>query len=103
MRAMTFRFPPRQRAALAITERPDSSVVERGPEKAGVGGSIPSLATIIFNYLAKSLQKPDPLSTRDWFLLTVFSSTPDRTADTPWVHGFLEREDVHRRFPSPMG
>ncbi len=26
--------------------RPDSSVVERGPEKAGVGGSIPSLATI---------------------------------------------------------
>jgi hypothetical protein len=47
--------------------RPDSSVVERGPEKAGVGGSIPSLATIIFNYLAKSLQKPDPLSTRDWF------------------------------------
>ena len=24
---------------------PDSSVVERGPEKAGVGGSIPSLAT----------------------------------------------------------
>jgi hypothetical protein len=31
--------------------RPDSSVVERGPEKAGVGGSIPSLATI-FNNLA---------------------------------------------------
>jgi hypothetical protein len=29
----------------AITLRPDSSVVERGPEKAGVGGSIPSLAT----------------------------------------------------------
>ena len=27
--------------------RPDSSVVERGPEKAGVGGSIPSLATTI--------------------------------------------------------
>ena len=26
-------------------KRPDSSVVERGPEKAGVGGSIPSLAT----------------------------------------------------------
>ena len=32
--------------------RPDSSVVERGPEKAGVGGSIPSLATtIIINNL----------------------------------------------------
>ena len=30
-----------------FTLRPGSSVVERGPEKAGVGGSIPSLATII--------------------------------------------------------
>ena len=28
-------------------KRPDSSVVERGPEKAGVGGSIPSLATTL--------------------------------------------------------
>jgi hypothetical protein len=27
-------------------------LVERGPEKAGVGGSIPSLATILFNNLA---------------------------------------------------
>jgi hypothetical protein len=27
-------------------------LVERGPEKAGVGGSIPSLATNIFNNLA---------------------------------------------------
>jgi hypothetical protein len=27
-------------------------LVERGPEKAGVGGSIPSLATIPFNNLA---------------------------------------------------
>jgi hypothetical protein len=27
-------------------------LVERGPEKAGVGGSIPSLATINFNNLA---------------------------------------------------
>ena len=30
---------------LKFALRPDSSVVERGPEKAGVGGSIPSLAT----------------------------------------------------------
>ena len=30
----------------SVMPRPDSSVVERGPEKAGVGGSIPSLATI---------------------------------------------------------
>src|SRR5882757_3676131 len=29
----------------SVMPRPDSSVVERGPEKAGVGGSIPSLAT----------------------------------------------------------
>jgi hypothetical protein len=41
-------------------------VVERGPEKAGVGGSIPSLATILFNDLAKAARKRHPLSTRDW-------------------------------------
>jgi hypothetical protein len=29
-----------------------AQLVERGPEKAGVGGSIPSLATNIFNNLA---------------------------------------------------
>ena len=29
-----------------------AQVVERSPEKAGVGGSTPSLATIIFNDLA---------------------------------------------------
>ena len=33
-----------------------AQLVERGPEKAGVGGSIPSLATILFNNLA-SLKK----------------------------------------------
>ena len=34
-------------------------MVERGPEKAGVGGSIPSLATNTFNNLAiaKNIQK----------------------------------------------
>ncbi len=32
--------------------RPDSSVVERGPEKAGVGGSIPSLATTFRRLMA---------------------------------------------------
>ena len=31
----------------ALMPRPGSSVVERGPEKAGVGGSIPSLATTL--------------------------------------------------------
>jgi hypothetical protein len=34
-----------QDRTLKFALRPDSSVVERGPEKAGVGGSIPSLAT----------------------------------------------------------
>ena len=38
--------PETWRARISETlPRPDSSVVERGPEKAGVGGSIPSLAT----------------------------------------------------------
>ncbi len=32
---------------LSLMPRPGSSVVERGPEKAGVGGSIPSLATTL--------------------------------------------------------
>ena len=36
-----------QEMQLISALRPGSSVVERGPEKAGVGGSIPSLATII--------------------------------------------------------
>ena len=34
-----------EKFALMFALGPDSSVVERGPEKAGVGGSIPSLAT----------------------------------------------------------
>jgi hypothetical protein len=40
---------------LQIPQTPNGQVaqlVERGPEKAGVGGSIPSLATILFNNLA---------------------------------------------------
>jgi hypothetical protein len=36
---------PAQEIATKFSLRPGSSVVERGPEKAGVGGSIPSLAT----------------------------------------------------------
>ena len=39
------RIPRRAVATQGFALRPDSSVVERGPEKAGVGGSIPSLAT----------------------------------------------------------
>ena len=31
-----------------------AQVVERSPEKAGVGGSTPSLATIILKYLAEN-------------------------------------------------
>ena len=37
---------PRRKVQRKSSLRPGSSVVERGPEKAGVGGSIPSLATI---------------------------------------------------------
>ena len=44
-------------SALGIP-RPDSSVVERGPEKAGVGGSIPSLATTPKNTLVVREQSP---------------------------------------------
>ena len=39
-----------------------AQLVERGPEKAGVGGSIPSLATILFNNLQiaiKTENQPD--------------------------------------------
>jgi hypothetical protein len=52
--------------------RPDSSVVERGPEKAGVGGSIPSLATILFNKIRKWARKRRPHSARIAFLNRVF-------------------------------
>ena len=38
---------PRWNCNAKLALRPDSSVVERGPEKAGVGGSIPSLATTL--------------------------------------------------------
>ena len=41
------RIPRRSIAIALFALRPDSSVVERGPEKAGVGGSIPSLATTL--------------------------------------------------------
>ena len=33
-----------------------AQLVERGPEKAGVGGSIPSLATILFNNLQTAIK-----------------------------------------------
>jgi hypothetical protein len=35
-----------------------AQVVERSPEKAGVGGSTPSLATIVFNQLRRITEKP---------------------------------------------
>jgi hypothetical protein len=34
-----------------------AQLVERGPEKAGVGGSIPSLATNIFNNLTTTKKR----------------------------------------------
>ena len=47
-----------------------AQLVERGPEKAGVGGSIPSLATNNFNNLAiaKNIQK----SAREQYALLLF-------------------------------
>jgi hypothetical protein len=41
------------RASSAIEIGQVAQVVERSPEKAGVGGSTPSLATIIINHLEK--------------------------------------------------
>jgi hypothetical protein len=41
-------------------------VVERGPEKAGVGGSIPSLATTLFNHLQINLMGAWENVTRIW-------------------------------------
>ncbi len=46
---------PAQEIATKSALRPGSSVVERGPEKAGVGGSIPSLATTRIVLIIKSL------------------------------------------------
>jgi hypothetical protein len=45
-----------------------------GPEKAGVGGSIPSLATINFNNLAiaKNIQNPRANNTRTSVYPTLF-------------------------------
>ena len=43
--------PAQEIATLKSALRPGSSVVERGPEKAGVGGSIPSLATILLDVI----------------------------------------------------
>jgi hypothetical protein len=50
-------------------------LVERGPEKAGVGGSIPSLATNNFNNLqiAKNTQNPRAYNTRTSFNLQPLS------------------------------
>ena len=42
------------RAEVRISSGQVAQVVERSPEKAGVGGSTPSLATIILNNLAES-------------------------------------------------
>jgi hypothetical protein len=61
----------------SIMPRPDSSVVERGPEKAGVGGSIPSLATTsksltqwaLFEKLQKICKRRMPTLSELWCLV----------------------------------
>jgi hypothetical protein len=55
---LRFKFPPARRGAqrrqtsCEPTRGQVAQVVERSPEKAGVGGSTPSLATTIINRLA---------------------------------------------------
>ena len=58
-----------------------AQLVERGPEKAGVGGSIPSLATILFNNLQTAIKtenQPDVhityISQPTWAVLHAGSS-----------------------------
>jgi hypothetical protein len=41
-------------------------LVERGPEKAGVGGSIPSLATILFNNLERQAERLAAAEKKGW-------------------------------------
>jgi hypothetical protein len=55
---------PSWRPNTTALPRPDSSVVERGPEKAGVGGSIPSLATTFLEQAPTRLNSypPEPTS-----------------------------------------
>ena len=55
--------PAHRIAPSKFSLRPDSSVVERGPEKAGVGGSIPSLATTL-NHPIESNSRALGLSAR---------------------------------------
>ena len=81
--------------------RPDSSVVERGPEKAGVGGSIPSLATTLNTFVPRP-GLPMPPVTLEMKVLAVYARTspphPLEHCGTPnskpvcqWTHGSTEK------------
>ena len=70
--------------------RPDSSVVERGPEKAGVGGSIPSLATTSKSIIcrrnfetASDLQESRP-QTQTVSVYTRHTSNCSKKSDPHW-------------------
>jgi hypothetical protein len=63
-----------------------------GPEKAGVGGSIPSLATIIFNHLAtiENVEKFQSANNTRTMVCLTFTFGVARSNDSPEPHsGFL--------------
>ena len=65
--------------------RPGSSVVERGPEKAGVGGSIPSLATTFqFLPIYSSRAALRPLSAAKWCRSRPSERPASAVQSRPW-------------------
>ena len=80
-------------------KRPDSSVVERGPEKAGVGGSIPSLATTSSSKEIQRHLKPSIIAGffsiyRPW----EDNAIPGRPRDTSGQVGITEEDLPHYAF-----
>jgi hypothetical protein len=54
-----------------------AQVVERSPEKAGVGGSTPSLATIISKYLIAFEKTPQPTISSSGITSDVIATVPE--------------------------
>src|SRR6202050_1254591 len=67
---------------LVHLRRPGSSVVERGPEKAGVGGSIPSLATtfpVEFEFTSREVVRA-----AQWCARGQGKAQPSAVRSRPW-------------------
>jgi hypothetical protein len=60
-------------------------VVERGPEKAGVGGSIPSLATTLLNNLSGSKSKSFTRHPPAKFHCTTSVGGKNAMSRSPWA------------------